>query len=64
MAAFKAIRLLSDILEHRENNIPGILVSIDSGKDFDFLERSRIHSTLQLFNFGESIRHWVRVFLH
>ena len=47
MAAFKVIRLLSDILEHREN-IPGILVSIDFGKVFDLLERSRIHCTLQL----------------
>ena len=58
-----AVRLIFDIMEQtRVNNIPGILISVDFKKAFDSLEWSCIQSTLQKFNFGDSIRKWIEVF--
>ena len=57
------VRLIFDIMEQtRVNNIPGILISVDFKKAFDSLEWSCIQSTLQKFNFGDSIRKWIEVF--
>ena len=43
------------------NNIPGILISVDFKKAFDSLEWSCIQSTLQKFNFGDSLRKWIKI---
>ncbi|KAL9954029.1 hypothetical protein ACROYT_G041517 [Oculina patagonica] len=57
------VRLIFDIMEQtRVNNIPGILISVDFKKAFDSLEWSCIQSTLQKFNFGDSVRKWIKIF--
>ena len=57
------IRLIFDIMEQTKvNNIPGILISVDFKKAFDSLEWSCIQSTLQKFNFGDSLRKWIKIF--
>ena len=45
-----------------KNNIPGILVSLDFRKAFDTLEWSCIQHSLKVYNFGEGLRRWVKVF--
>ena len=44
------------------NNAPGILISVDFKKAFDFLEWSCIQSALEKFNFGDSLRKWIEIF--
>ena len=57
------IRLIGDIMEQtRKDNIPGIFVSLDFSKAFDTLEWPCIQHALKLFNFGEGLRRWVKVF--
>ena len=46
----------------RKNNIPGIFASLDFSKAFDTLEWPCIQHPLKLFNFGEALRRWVKVF--
>ena len=43
-------------------NLPGILVSLDFQKAFDTLEWPFMHSVLECFNFGESMKNWIKVF--
>ena len=51
------IRLITGIMEHtKSESIPGILVSLDFQKAFDSLEWSFMMKTLDLFNFGSSIK--------
>ena len=45
-----------------ENDIPGVLLMIDFEKAFDSVSWDFIDKTLQLFNFGESFRKWVKLF--
>ena len=40
----------------------GILVSLDFKKAFDTLEWQFIKKILELFNFGENVKKWVRIF--
>ena len=40
----------------------GILVSLDFKKDFDTLEWQFIKKILELFNFGENVKRWIRIF--
>ena len=57
------IRLIIDIMEQtKSQNIPGILISLDFQKAFDSLEWSFMMKTLDTFNFGSSIRRWIRTF--
>ena len=57
------IRLIIDIMEHRKShNTPGILVSLDFQKAFDSLEWSFMMKTLDIFNFGTSIKPWISTF--
>ena len=57
------IRLIIDIMEHtKSQNIPGILVSLDFQKAFDSLEWSFMMNTLDIFNFGASIKWWINTF--
>ena len=57
------IRLIADVMEQtRKLNLSGILLSLDFQKAFDTLEWLCIHYVLKLYNFGDSLRKWVRVF--
>ena len=57
------IRLINDILEQKRiQNIPGILLQLDFQKAFDTIEWKFIQRTIALFNFGETIQHWVSTF--
>ena len=59
----QTIRLLTDVLEQsKRQDIPGILLLLDFRKAFDTLEWPFIQQTLSVFNFGESIIHWVSTF--
>ena len=57
------IRLIEDVMEHTKlHNIPGILISLDFKKAFDSLEWGFIMNTLDVFNFGTSIKRWISTF--
>lgn len=57
------IRLLYDTLVYTEKeNIPGLLLMIDFEKAFDSVSWSFIEKSLDAFNFGPSIKRWVRTF--
>ena len=45
-----------------ENNIPALLLSADFQKAFDSLEWDFVDCCLQIFNFGPSLRKWVKIF--
>lgn len=53
------IRLLSDLMDAKK--ISGIFLLVDFEKAFDSIEWSFINNTLELFNFGASIRKWFSV---
>ena len=57
------IRLIYDILfESKQQNIPGLLVSIDFQQAFDSISWKFIDKTLDYFNFGPSIKKWIKLF--
>ena len=57
------IRLVYDILfETQQQNIPGLLLSIDFQQAFDSTSWKFIHKVLDYFNFGPDIKHWIRLF--
>ena len=57
------IRLLKDIFEKTKvQSIPGILLLLDFRKAFDTVEWSFIQKTIDLFNFGRSIKQWTKTF--
>ena len=57
------IRLLYDVLfETRKQNIPGLLLSVDFEKAFDTVSWKFIQKTLTYFNFGDSMKKWIKVF--
>ena len=45
-----------------EKNIPGLLLLIDFEKAFDTVEWSFIDKCLKYFNFGASLRSWIKTF--
>ena len=56
------VRKSLDIIEHcKNNNIPGIILSIDMEKCLDRLEHSAIMGSLRYFNFGENIISWIKL---
>ena len=56
-------RLIYDLLHYtEENDIPGILLLIDFEKAFDTISWIFIEQVLDFFNFGYSIKHWVKTF--
>ncbi len=58
-------RLLYDIMQYTEdNNIPGLLMTIDFEKAFDTIEFDFIEKTLDYFNFGTTLKKWISLFLH
>ena len=57
------IRLIYDVLFETQNqNIPGLLLSIDFEKAFDTVSWKFINKILDYFNFGVSIRKWLNIF--
>lgn len=57
------LRLISDVLEYtKDEDLTGILVSLDFRKAFDTLKWPFIKSVLNLFNFGESVKRWTSIF--
>jgi hypothetical protein len=46
-----------------EQDIPGILLLIDFEKAFDSISWMFIESVLDFFNFGFSIKQWVKIFI-
>ena len=57
------LRLIYDIMQFtEEKDIPGLLLLIDFEKAFDSISWEFLTSVLKLFNFGESIINWVKVF--
>ena len=57
------IRLIADVMgQTRKLNLSGILLSLDFQKAFDNLVWSCIYDVLKLYNFGDSLRKWVRGF--
>ena len=56
------IRLISDIMEQTKKlSCSGLLLSLDFQKAFDTLEWSNISSVLKMYNFGHSIRNWIKL---
>ena len=54
------IRLVYDILfETKQQQIPGLLLSIDFQQAFDSISWKFIHKVLDYFNFGPSIKSWI-----
>ena len=57
------IRLIYDLMNYTEvNQIPGLLMLIDFKKAFDSISWDFIFQTLDLFNFGNSIKDWIKTF--
>ena len=57
------IRLIYDLMNYTEvNQIPGLLMLIDFEKAFDSISWDFIFQTLDLFNFGNSIKDWIKTF--
>lgn len=56
-------RLLYDLMQiAEEENLPGLLLFVDFEKAFDSLSWDFLQEVLKFFNFGQSIRNWVRIF--
>jgi len=56
-------QLINDVMEYTMvERKGGILVSLDLKKAFDTLEWQSIKKILELFNFGENVKKWVRIF--
>ena len=57
------IRLLYDIMMYTDiNDIPGLLLLIDFEKAFDSISHEFIMQVLDFYNFGASIKSWVKLF--
>ena len=57
------LRLIYDLIFHlNENDIQGLLVSIDFEKAFDSVNWDYMHKVLQTFGFGNDICQWITAF--
>ena len=57
------IRTIYDILfETKQQNIPGLMLSIDFQQAFDTVSWKFKDKTLDYFNFGPSIKKWIKLF--
>ena len=58
-------RSIFDIVDLTDKeNIPGLLIFIDSEKAFDSLEWNFLHNCLDIFNFGPNLSAGLKPFLH
>ena len=56
------IRLINSVIDYAEKqNIPGLLLFVDFEKAFDTLEWTFVEKTLFFYNFGESIKSWIKL---
>ena len=56
------IRLIISVIDYAEKqNIPGLLLFVDFEKAFDTLEWTFVEKTLSFYNFGESIKSWIKL---
>ena len=56
-------RLIYDIMQYtEENNIPGLLLSVDFEKAFDSVSWPFIYKVMEFFGFGNSIISWIKTF--
>lgn len=57
------INTIFEIIEKtEEEDIPGMIFSIDFEKAFDKIDWDFMEEVLQKFNFGESLRKWIKLF--
>ena len=56
----ESIRLIDDILDYADDDIPGILFSADFEKAFDSIDHSFMFAVLEKFGFGPNFVHWIR----
>lgn len=57
------IRLIYDILfETKQQEIPGLILSVDFQQAFDTISWKFIQKTLDYYNFGPSFKKWIRIF--
>ena len=57
------IRQIYDILfETKQQQLPGLILSIDFQQAFDSVSWKFIHKTLKYFNFGPSFQRWIKLF--
>ena len=57
------VRLIYDILfETKQQDKPGLLLSIDFQQAFDSVSWKFISKTLDYFNFGPSVKKWIKLF--
>jgi len=57
------IRLALDVIDYvNDNDLAGLMFLIDFEKAFDKIEWSFLFSSLKLFNFGDDLIKWVKVF--
>ena len=54
--------LLDLMVKMNDKNLNGLLLLIDFEKAFDTLHWEFIDRSLQFFNFGPSLRHWIKTF--
>ena len=58
-------RLFYDIMQQcEEHHIPGLLMLIDFEKAFDSLAFNLIENALTYFNFGDTFKNWIKLFLY
>ena len=58
---WEGLRLIDDILLFtKENNIPGILLTIDFEKAFDSVEWNFLFRVLESLNFGDTLIRWIK----